>query len=160
MQRISELVETQLLEAALSWQRYCEETLMEKATTPLYQTVLAIKLWLSTGTETHSCCALCVGRETQTIVLSSSGQNEASIGTSGVAGMDGDFKLSTLLESMVCRAVLRVFQLSFPLSMMHIMYSMDRDELGGHISEIPPKPSPSKTNFFFFNSECVPSYIS
>lgn len=62
--------------------------------------------------------------------------------------MDGDLKPSTLQVSMTCRAVLRVFQLSPPCqtTLMHIIYWMDVG--GGHISEMPPKPSTSKTKCF------------
>lgn len=64
--------------------------------------------------------------------------------------MDGELKPSTLQVSMICRAALRVFQLSPPCqtTLMHIIYWMGIDELGGHISEIPPKPSPSKPKCF------------
>lgn len=62
--------------------------------------------------------------------------------------MDGDLKHSTLQVGMICRAVLRVFQLSLPCqtTLMNIIYWIDVDS--GHISEISPKPSPSKPKCF------------
>lgn len=51
---------------------------MEKAISPLYQTALAIKLWLPAGAETQSWLPLlCVRRERETAVLRDSRQEEA-----------------------------------------------------------------------------------
>lgn len=77
-------------------------------------TVHALKLWLSAGAETQRWLSLfCVQRDRDCSPegLWATGSLKLylpSIGTSGVAGMDGDLKPSMLQVSMVCRAAFRV----------------------------------------------------
>lgn len=90
---------------------------MEKGVSPLYQIVLAMKLFLPTMAGTQNCLPLlCMSGERETAVLRDSGKKKLEVVLASVlvpqecqwAGMDGGLKPSMLQVSMICRAASKV----------------------------------------------------